>query len=140
MQPRGPGHRQPGAASESLEPSLVDELLDEIGVGQHQPERGAELVAMARYQQQGGIGLRIQDRRRALGASEGEQRGHQLVLAAPGVDPREDGPDVARVAGRRIGGTEEGDGNAGQPERADEVDVPHHHRGRDASWRPPDRG
>ena len=70
FQALGARYGQLAASREGLEPALVDQLLDEIRVGQHQPQALGEPLAVARGEQQRGVGLREEDRRPRLGARE----------------------------------------------------------------------
>ena len=126
FQALGARYGQLAASREGLEPALVDQLLDEIRVGQHQPQAPGEPLAVARGEQQRGVRLREEDRRPRLGARELQQRLHQLLLALPLVDPRQRDMDVAREAGRIVGEAEEGALDPRDTQRPDHVDVAHH--------------
>ena len=78
-----------------LESRLVHQLLDELGVGDDEAESLAQLLAIARHQEQRSVFLIEQHGRLGLRLAESHQRFHELFRLFPRVVPGEHGARVA---------------------------------------------
>jgi hypothetical protein len=124
------GHRQAEALREPLEAPLVDEVFDQLGVGEHEAQPVGELLPVPRDREEVPVALEQYDRGLGLARAERGQLRDKALRLGRRVDVRErrlDKPRARRQRARSVGHRAR---HAGQAQRPEQIHVAGHTRQR----------